>query len=496
MPRFIIAIALAIALTPAASAPAIAQDAAERPIVSKEDPRPIVRVNLQPAAVPNPPLKYPLLPPYLEQTEGNAAHLYRRALANWESTWHAHKTLRRDIVRWWETPFADVPLDEARNALKNTRHILDEVDAAARRERCEWGLSIRGNREIVALLTPESLDARSLARLLTLRARLQALDGDFDGAVYSIQSGYALARHVGEIPLLVSSLSAMSVAGLIAKPVEEMREMPGSPNLFWSLAALPRPLIDSRRAVEVEMVLLHQMFPAFREARTASRADDEWQVVFESEMERYRKMLGMMVFEKRPAESDGALGPLGDKAALGLLAMNAYPAAKLRLIERGRAADDVERMPVARVLMIDIADTWDEAVQQDAKWYHVPPAEAPANDPRRRWKKIDPDRDFAFVTSIVPAMQAVRGAQDRLDRQIALMQLIEAVRHYAAIHEGRLPAQLGDIEELPLPDDPITGKPFEYRLEGDSAVIDVRDPTSDGYGVHVQGARYVLTIAK
>jgi hypothetical protein len=36
---------------------------------------------------------------------------------------------------------------------------------------------------------------------------------------------------------------------------------------------------------------------------------------------------------------------------------------------------------------------------------------------------------------------------------------------------GKLPAHLRDITEVPIPDDPVTGKPFEYRLERDTAYL-------------------------
>ena len=46
---------------------------------------------------------------------------------------------------------------------------------------------------------------------------------------------------------------------------------------------------------------------------------------------------------------------------------------------------------------------------------------------------------------------------------------MEAVHLYAAGHDGKLPASLGDVKDVPIPDDPVTGQPFGYRLVGDRA---------------------------
>jgi hypothetical protein len=51
------------------------------------------------------------------------------------------------------------------------------------------------------------------------------------------------------------------------------------------------------------------------------------------------------------------------------------------------------------------------------------------------------------------------------------LRLIEAIRLYAYSHDGKLPGGLDDIKEVPIPSNPMTGKPFPYHLEGDTAVL-------------------------
>jgi hypothetical protein len=80
----------------------------------------------------------------------------------------------------------------------------------------------------------------------------------------------------------------------------------------------------------------------------------------------------------------------------------------------------------------------------------------------------------------------------RLDAELGAIRCIEALRDYAAAHDRQLPAQLGDLADTPLPNDPATGKPFTYRLEGSKAILEVSPPRG---GVPSEGLRYEITVA-
>ena len=62
---------------------------------------------------------------------------------------------------------------------------------------------------------------------------------------------------------------------------------------------------------------------------------------------------------------------------------------------------------------------------------------------------------------------------------------------YAAAHDGKLPATLDDIEEVPIPLNPMTGKPFPYHLEGKTAVLD-----ADGGLTNRPRSQYRVSVAK
>ena len=77
-----------------------------------------------------------------------------------------------------------------------------------------------------------------------------------------------------------------------------------------------------------------------------------------------------------------------------------------------------------------------------------------------------------LASLLLPAIQAAKTAEARTERTIALLRTLEALRMYAAGHEGRLPSKLEDVTAVPIPIDPMTGKSFVYKCDGNTAVLE------------------------
>ena len=104
----------------------------------------------------------------------------------------------------------------------------------------------------------------------------------------------------------------------------------------------------------------------------------------------------------------------------------------------------------------------------------------------------DADRELLPIVSVLmPAIQSVRAAQVRLERDIAALRIIEALRMHAADHDGTLPKSLDGITGVPVPLNPATSKPFYYKLNGSTAILDL--PPSDG--IQSGNRRYEIQIA-
>ncbi len=101
---------------------------------------------------------------------------------------------------------------------------------------------------------------------------------------------------------------------------------------------------------------------------------------------------------------------------------------------------------------------------------------------------------YKLFTMLIPAVRSCGLSLALSERRLDAIQSIEAVRLYAAVH-GKLPSRLEEITEAPVPLDSATGKPFEYRVNGNRATITA--PFSPG-GVNVPQHRinYELNLTR
>jgi len=64
-----------------------------------------------------------------------------------------------------------------------------------------------------------------------------------------------------------------------------------------------------------------------------------------------------------------------------------------------------------------------------------------------------------------------RRISKRLDNNLNGLQCVEAIRHYAAAHNGRLPQTLADIKDMEIPVDLMSDKAFEYQRTAKCATL-------------------------
>jgi len=99
-----------------------------------------------------------------------------------------------------------------------------------------------------------------------------------------------------------------------------------------------------------------------------------------------------------------------------------------------------------------------------------------------------------LFADLLPQIVELRRTQGLLQQQIAVLRHVEALRLYAAEHDDKLPAKLSDIS-VPLPVDPITGRPFVYTVEG--ATAHLRGGARCGAGKYpLYNVHYEVTLQK
>lgn len=103
------------------------------------------------------------------------------------------------------------------------------------------------------------------------------------------------------------------------------------------------------------------------------------------------------------------------------------------------------------------------------------------------WEQLKGGIPFGLI---LPAVSGGFFVPARVERQLALVQAIEAIGMYAADHNGTLPPNLEAITDAPVPIDPVTGKTFGYKLEGTTATLTApapaRYPNIAQYRIHYE----------
>ena len=445
---------------------------------------PVTRLKLVAATLPAAVFKYQLLPPFLEQTSGNAASGYYRAITLLNSaTSSPQKTgVDRDgqFAKWLEMPIQEMPREDVRQALTTFRSVLEELRAASRRDRCDWDLPIRGNENVVDVVLPEVQQLRALARILALQTRLEMLEGRYDQALDLLQTGFAMSRHVAEMPFLISCLVGVALSNIASDRILEWGQLPAAPSLYWPLTALPQPLIDFNAALQVEMVTPYQMFPFLQNPDRTERTPEQWNSQFDQMLAKLAKY------------DESAVAP--SRLTRKPLVLSDFPEVKPLLEQLGFSAVQVEQMPVSRAVAIYTSHTYDALRDDLFKWFPVPFPQARHGMAQALAALKDGPRKeiIPLAGLLLPAIDNVNLAAHRAARRTAELRLIEALRLYAAAHGGRLPDRLDEITDVPVPRDPLTGNAFPYRRDGNKAVIELEVPK--GLSGQQYGRRYEISI--
>jgi len=291
--------------------------------------------------------KYALLPPAASLTDGDAAALYDKAIKLLPG-----KAAAEQIRQYLEMPIDKLPEDQAEQVLKQYRESLRGAAQAVKCRQCNWSAGESDEEQMASLKA-----CRELAFGIRLWARLEVSRGEYEGAILALQTGFGMARHVGQTPTTLAFLYGIGATAATLREVEQWVQMDGAPNLYAALAALPKPLVDVEKYIEGETGALPSLLPAETKVHYG-----------------YDRML--------------VLGK-------------------------------------------------------------------------------------------------------RLDRDLAILQSLEAIRSYAASHKGQLPQTLAEITEVSVPKDPLNGEAFRYARTEATAVLE--SPAPPG-GEKREELRYEITV--
>jgi hypothetical protein len=477
----------------------------EKPATGKQPAKPaveVIPVTIHRAAAPRPALKYHLLPTFRQSTPGNAVPLYAKALLIHRETWiNLHNSARdgkdkqflddfEHFEKWLETPPDKLPCDRVRKVVDSfSGTVRTQLELAVRREHCDWDMPLRQG-HVFEIVLPEADDFRGLARIVALRARLQIAEGKYDEAIASLQTGYGMARHIAEEPFVVTSLVGVTITLIMDEQLLTLCQQPDAPNLYWSIAELPSPWLDRSTAIGAEYDGIYLQWPELQVVRTAQYTPDQWNLVLRkcvSEIVRYEGET--IKNEKQKQEQLARIERIVTKA----LSEVSLSRAKTAMLAAGHTQKQLDAMPPAQIVMLYSLDAYDATRDESFKWWHLPYPQALEGMAKaeREIPKATKDELVPLATGLLSWVGGALHGFGRTDRQFAAIRVIEALRLYAAAHDGELPATLDAIREVPIPLNPMTGKPFPYHLEGKTAVLD-----ADGGLTNTPRPQYRVIVAK
>jgi hypothetical protein len=364
---------------------------------------------------------------------------------------------------WSEMPLATFPREEVRKFLQPYQEPFRLIDQAARCEYCDWGLAERLRKTGINASLADIQDMRVLIVLLSLHTRLQMAEGKWDDALRSIQTGLAMAKHTGETPTLISYLVGIALSSVMLKQVDEWIQHPEAPNLYWALTDLPHPFLDIRKSLQGERMWPYGTFPGMAESLSNPKAGP----LTPKQVEACVKILENLMLDQFGFRS---------RLVLGSLIKTKHEAAQRVLIAQGRPRELVEKMPHIQVALLHALSQYDELLDDLIKWQTLPFWEGYPHYKDALARQMVQTQNPADAPVLplgryfLPAVEKIFAARVRLDRTIAALRCLEAIRLHAT-HNAKLPATLAALKDVPLPVDPVTGKPFEYHVVEERATL-------------------------
>jgi hypothetical protein len=413
--------------------------------------------------------RYWLLTDPREQLAGNSAFLYADAAATLNDT--INKETGDALEAYWAgnldrfDSLADV-VEKSKVYVNSTvNDTFDLLAVAAKRADYEWDSSFREQGGLT--LIPHIVGERKLIDLINVRALRQIRAGKLDDAAATIRLGFELGRKCGREQLLLCGLVGSAIIERSAKVTAELMKEPLSPNLYWALAGLPRPMVSFQNAMFGEFADLRATFPELRTGRPQDVSAEGWHHIFAM----FADMLPNR--QTQTEQMTQAIPQARDWYA------RTY----------GMSADQVDRLDTFKV----VATYWfSQGEYLRLRMYTL----TALPDPVMISEGEKFDRDLKQMMASEPAnpfLESIPLAVPKLverfikeDRMLAALTDVEAIRSYAAANGGKLPAHLEDITDTPAVENPRTGRQFGFEVEGDKATLSDPEPADDALSYSVK----------
>ncbi len=422
---------------------------------------PVYKLKIKPKAEPSPALRYTFFPELRTQVHGNAAQGYYRAFSPEWMNYRNDKEYYKKQDKWLSVPLKE--LDE--KEINIPRGMLTQLHESALKTYCDWDMLARLRKEGIAMLLPDLQSMREFSKALSIDCRMQLKKGQIDKALLDIRTGLTLSHHLGEGPTLIQGLVAVASGSMMFPRIDEVIADERAPNLYWALTTLPQPLVNFRNGLGGEVLMIDNLCPGMRDmlysGKVSPIAED---------------MLKVFPILEQINGGTGIKNSLKETLVQAALVLN-IDAAKKSLLEIGITGGMLANISPLQIIFMAEVLQYDKTYQSMIKWNSVPYPIA-----RKRIKELEASikkpqptvlSPFPLGTlsaMILPSVSRVMEAGPKMERRIAALRIIEAIRMQAAFDKS-WPDSLEKVTIVPVPTDPFTGKAFAFKKEGKKITI-------------------------
>ncbi len=383
----------------------------------------VVKLTVPPVATPTLALKYRLFPTRGEMAAGDAAPICREIFAHFAMSWETFEAAD-DLCKLPRIGFSK---DRARQILEPYRPMLRQIHAASRKTQCEWNIPLDWMTRFDARKMNFTA-ARQITVLLCIAARLEQAKGHPDEALQTLQDGFAFARQFTNDANVVQALIGIGLLDLLLDCVSELQQDPACGNLYWALTELPHPLIDFGAIAEVEQATCHDFLPTVDWRANNTVTSDQ--------------------FIANIARATHSFDARVDQYLM--LQVMAVAPARVYLRSQGFTQDQIDHMPIPQTVGIYLIETFQRVFDEEVAAARLPYWQAEIQFDRIEVEisrlNADVHNPLLNFTGLIPGSMKNLAL---LERRIAMMRNVEALRAYAASHKGVLPASLAELTDTP-----------------------------------------------
>ena len=436
---------------------------------------PVYKLKIKPKAEPSPALRYTLYPEVRTQVNGNAAQGYYRAFSPDWMSYRNEKEYSKKQDKWLSISLKE--LDE--KEIHIPQEMLTQLHESALKTYCDWDMLAKLRKDGISMLLPDLQGMREFSKALSIDCRVQLKKGGIDKALADIRTGLTLSRHLGEGPTLIQGLVAVAAGTMMLPRIDELITHEKAPNLYWALTTLPQPLVNFSTGLGGEVLMIDNLFPGMRDMLYSGKVKPISQ-------EDIQKVFPLLEQINGGSDNTSSLKQMVVQAALVLN----IDAAKKALLDHGITEPMLTNITHLQIILMAEVLHYDKTYQNMIKWNSIPYPVA-----RKRIKELDasikkPEPSVlsplplgTFSAMILPAVSRVMEASPKMERRIAALRIIEAIRMQAAFDKA-WPDSLEKVTIVPVPADPFTGKAFAFKKEGKKITITAVVPEGEKPSAH------------